>query len=118
LLGIFYVVVIALYVLFEKVIINYRPILMDNVLEASYPSSHTLMTLCICISSVFVNRQLFDNKVTKSLNIISIIMAILMVIGRLISGVHWFTDIIGGIIISSALLMLFYSSLKIINKDN
>jgi len=118
LLGIFYVAVIAMYVLFEKVIINYRPILMDGVLEASYPSSHTLMTLCICISSIFVNRQLFDNKMTKVLNVISIIMAILMVIGRLISGVHWFTDIIGGIIISSALLMIFYSSLKFIKKSN
>ena len=63
LLGLYYIIVIALYVFFEKVIINYRPILMNGFLEASYPSSHTLMTICICGSSILINKKLFNNKI-------------------------------------------------------
>lgn len=118
LLGLYYIIVIALYVFFEKVIINYRPILMNGFLEASYPSSHTLMTICICGSSILINKKLFNNKITKVINYLSIIIIIITVVGRLISGVHWFTDIIGGILISSGLLMTFYSLLSIINKEN
>ena len=118
LLGLYYIIVIALYVFFEKVIINYRPILMNGFLEASYPSSHTLMTICICGSSILINKKLFNNKITKVINYLSIIIITITVVGRLISGVHWFTDIIGGIFISSGLLMTFYSLLSIINKEN
>lgn len=118
LLGLYYIIVIALYVFFEKVIINYRPILMNGFLEASYPSSHTLMTICICGSSILINKKLFNNKITKVINYLSIIIIPITVVGRLISGVHWFTDIIGGILISSGLLMTFYSLLSIINKEN
>lgn len=118
LLGLYYIIVIALYVFFEKVIINYRPILMNGFLEASYPSSHTLMTICICGSSILINKKLFNNKITKVINYLSIIIITITVVGRLISGVHWFTDIIGCILISSGLLMTFYSLLSIINKEN
>lgn len=116
LLGIYYVAVIAIYLFFEKVIINYRPILIDGIKEASYPSSHTVLTICICGSSILINKLLFNKKITKILNILLTIILIVTVIGRLISGVHWFTDIIGGILISSSLLMTFYNSLNIIKK--
>lgn len=117
-LGIFYIIVIALYLFFEKVIVNYRPILMDGLIEASYPSSHTLMTVCLCGSSIIVNRELFNNKLTKIINIISFIVIVITIIGRFISGVHWFTDIIGGILISSALLMTFNSTVNLIKGDD
>lgn len=117
-LGIFYVVVMALYLFFEKVIVNYRPILMDGFIEASYPSSHTLMTACLCGSSIIVNRKLFNNKITKFMNILSIAIILITIIGRLISGVHWFTDIIGGIFISIALLMTLYSIINLIKKES
>jgi len=117
-LGIFYIIVIALYLFFEKVIVNYRPILMDGFIEASYPSSHTLMTVCLCGSSIIVNRKLFNNKLTKIINIISFIVIVITIIGRFISGVHWFTDILGGILISSALLMTFNSAINLIKGDD
>ena len=117
LLGLFYLIIIALYVFFETVIINYRPILMDGFLEASYPSSHTLMTICICVSSIIVNKKLFKNKITKLINVLLLFVVLIIVIGRLISGVHWFTDIIGAIVISSALLMTFYSVIDNIKRQ-
>jgi len=114
-LGIFYVVVIGIYILFEKVIVNYRPVLIDGIKEASYPSSHTLMTICLCISAVIINKKLFNNKITKYANLLLLVIMSTTVIGRLLSGVHWFTDIIGGILISTALLTTFYT---IISKSN
>lgn len=111
-LGIFYIAVISMYILFEKYIINYRPVLMNGLLEASFPSSHTLMIICLSGSSIIINNRLFKNKFTKIVNVISLFIIIITIIGRLISGVHWFTDIIGGILMSSCLLMLFYSILN------
>ena len=116
-LGLFYVVVISIYIFFEKVIVNYRPILMNGFLEASYPSSHTLMTICLCGSSIIVNKKMFNNKITKLMNMLSLIIIFITVIGRLISGVHWFTDIVGGIFISIALLTTLYSVLDIVKKN-
>ena len=111
LLGIFYIVIAVIYVFFEKFIVNYRPILMEGVLSASYPSSHTLLAICICVSSIMVNNKIFKNEFTNSFNVILFILLLVVVIGRFISGVHWASDIIGGIIISSSLLMSFYTVL-------
>ena len=118
LLGGFYVVVIFVYIFFEKVIINYRPVLIDGVLEASYPSSHTMLALCICGSSLMINKYLFkDKKSAKYGNIIALILMVTILFGRLISGVHWFSDILGGILISIALLKVFKTILESINKE-
>ena len=107
-LGIFYVIVICIYVFFEKVIINYRPVIMDRVLEASYPSSHTLLALFVCGSAVLVNNKLFkDFNYKKEINIFLLVLLGLIVVGRLISGVHWFSDVLGGIIIGCTILYIF-----------
>ena len=115
-LGILYIIVILIYVFFEKCIINYRPVLIDGILEASYPSSHTLLSICICGSSLLINKYLFNNKkIYKYINIVSIISMVLIVLGRLLSGVHWASDIIGSIIISITLLKIletYYFSIK------
>ena len=91
---------------------------MNGLLEASYPSSHTLMTICLCGSSIIVNKKFYNNKIAKFVNILSLVVVLITVIGRLLSGVHWFTDIIGGIFISISLLMTFYSVIDTIKKKN
>ena len=113
LLGIFYIITLSTYIFFESVVINCRPVLINGYLEASYPSSHTVMTLCLCISSIMVNKRLFASKFTKVIDVASIIIISVTVIGRLISGVHWFTDILGGILISASLLMVYYSVISL-----
>ena len=117
-LGIFYIVLVAIYIFFENVVVNYRPILIDGYLEASYPSSHTLMAICLCASAIIVNKRLFDNNFAKVINILSLVMIVVIVVGRIISGVHWLTDIIGAIIISASLLMTLYSVVNLIKKEN
>lgn len=117
-LGILYIIVILIYVFFEKCIINYRPVIIDGVLEASYPSSHTLLSICICGSALLINKYLFNNKKNyKYINIISIISMVLIVLGRLLSGVHWASDIIGSIIISITLLKILETYYLSIKKD-
>lgn len=117
-LGILYVVVILIYVFFEKCIINYRPVLIDGILEASYPSSHTLLSICICGSALLINKYLFNNKkIYRYINIASIISMVLIVLGRLLSGVHWASDIIGSIIISITLLKILETYYLSIKKD-
>lgn len=117
-LGILYIIVILIYVFFEKFIINYRPVLIDGILEASYPSSHTLLSICICGSSLLINKYLFNNKkIYKYINIVSIISMVLIVLGRLLSGVHWASDIIGSIIISITLLKILETYYLSIKKD-
>ena len=105
-LGGFYIVVLAAYLLFEEIVVNYRPVLIDGYLEASYPSSTTMLTLCVMPTAMMQLKERIKNATVK--RVIAVIIAIFtafMVIGRLISGVHWFTDIIGGVLLSGSLVM-------------
>lgn len=105
-LGGFYAAVLAVYLLFEKVVINYRPVLIEGVLEASYPSSTTVLVLCIMPTAVM---QLRSHAQKKGIIMAITVFTVFMVIGRLLSGVHWVTDIIGGILLSAGLVLLYGS---------
>ena len=108
--GVFYVIIIALYLLFEKVAINYRPIIMpgEDAPEASFPSSHTMLALTVFGSAPWImNRYLKDANVRKIFTAVCWILGILTVVLRLLSGVHWLTDIIAGFLISATLLAGF-----------
>ena len=48
LLGIYYILVVFGYLIFEMIPINYRPILIEGFMEASYPSLTTLLTPHVC----------------------------------------------------------------------
>jgi len=109
-LGGFYAVVLAVYVLFEFVVINYRPILISGCLEVSYPSSTTMLVMCVMPTAMMQLRARIKNKVIKHCVTISIVVyTSFMVIGRLVSGVHWITDIIGGALISAGLVISYAS---------
>lgn len=113
-LGLFYALVIAFYIFFELVIVNYRPIILENSLEASYPSSHTMIVTCIMAT---VGTQLSfiwpdKKKLCFLINTIAALLIAITVIGRLVSGVHWFTDIVGGLLLSASLVCLYYAVIE------
>lgn len=115
LLGALYVLLAVCYVLFEIVVINFRPILVEGVWEASYPSSHTMLVCCVMGSSIPAVAHLFANKKLNVIySIVSAVIIAVTVIGRLLSGVHWFTDIIGGMLLSAVLVMLYVSALMLV----
>jgi undecaprenyl-diphosphatase len=112
-LGIFYFVVGAMFLLFEIVVINYRPVLIEGVLEASYPSSTTMLVLCVMGSAGVQIRQRIQNHVLRWCVILAIsVFTAFMVAGRLLSGVHWLSDIIGGGLLSGGLLILYDAAAK------
>ena len=109
-LGGFYVVVLAAYIFFEIVVINYRPVLLGGYLEASYPSSTTMLVMCVMPTAMLQLHARIENDVFRRCVMISIaVFIVFMVIGRLVSGVHWLSDIIGGALISAGLVIIYAS---------
>ena len=117
LLGCLYVVTVLFYVFFEKVVVNYRPMLLPDGegVEASFPSSHTVLSCVILGSGMnLLKKYLKKNKLLQTvLTVLFAVMLALIVAGRLISGVHWFTDIVGGILLSAALINAYDGFLKL-----
>ena len=107
-LGVYYVIVILAYFIFEIIPINYRPILINGIMEASYPSSTTLLVLCVMPTLVEqIQRRMSCSTLKRIITILAIAFSAFMVIGRLISGVHWFTDIVGGVLLSAGLFTVY-----------
>ena len=107
-LGVFYIVVMAAYIFFEVVVINYRPTLIDGCLEASYPSSTTMLVMCVMPTAAMQLNARIKNTVLRRFAVIAIVVfTAFMVIGRLLSGVHWITDIIGGALLSAGLVTMY-----------
>ena len=107
-LGGFYAITIGAYLLFENVVINCRPVLINGALEVSYPSSTTMLTMCVMPTAIMqLNDRMKNRMLRKGISFTIIAFTAFMVIGRLISGVHWFTDIIGGILLSVGLITLY-----------
>ena len=107
-LGCFYVMVIVCYVLFDHFAINYRPVMLEDTLEASYPSSHTMLAVCVMITAICqLKWKMRDEHVSRIVQGVLAVLIVLTVVGRMISGVHWFTDIIGGVLLSAFLVSLY-----------
>jgi len=115
-LGGFYIIVLAMYIFFEIVVINYRPVLIYGYLEASYPSSTTMLVMCVMPTAMMQLHARIKSDVFRRCVLISIAaFTAFMVIGRLASGVHWITDIIGGALVSAG-LVITYASVSDIHK--
>ena len=116
-LGIYYIVVIFCYLIFEMIPINYRPVPIDGRMEASYPSSTTLLVLSVMPTLIEqMDRRMGNKKWKKIITISAILFSVLMTFGRLISGVHWFTDIVGSVLLSAGLFCLYQASVSLCKK--
>ena len=108
LLGVYYVLVIFAYLLFEMVPLNYRPVLIEGILEASYPSSTTLLVLSVMPTLHFqAERRLKNSALRHCIKVLTVLFSVFMVVGRLLSGGHWLTDIVGAIFLSGGLFLLY-----------
>ena len=113
LLGVYYIAVIFFYLLFEAVPINYRPVPIDGAMEASYPSSTTLLVLSVMPTLKFqIDRRAGSPALRKATTLFVVAFSALMVAGRLVSGVHWATDIVGSVLLAGALFMLYHCAVN------
>ena len=104
------VVFLVVYIFFEIVVINYRPVLIDGVEKASYPSTHAMLfvtVLPILIAQVW--HYLKSKPWRIVLTVVLSLFMVIGVVGRLFSGMHWFTDIVAGIIIASSMVCFYFS---------
>ena len=112
-LGVFYVLVFGTYAFFEFHVINRRPILINGYLEASYPSSTTMLAMCVLPTAMMQFRRLIKKPIIRNtVNILCGLFTVFMVIGRLLCGAHWLTDILGGLLFSTAMILLYSASVS------
>ena len=117
-LGVYFVIVFLAYAIFERIPINYRPILIEGKMEASYPSSTTLLVLSVMPALIEqIQRRLSDVTAKRIITIAAIAFSVFMVTGRLVSGVHWFTDIVGGVLLSAGLFQLYKAAVMLALKE-
>ena len=117
LLGAYYIVVILCYLLFEMVPINYRPIPIDGIMEASYPSSTTLLVLSVMPTLKFqVDRRAKSPAVRGTATAVVVAFSAFMVFGRLVAGVHWATDIVGAVLLAAGLFALYTSAVALTDR--
>ena len=117
-LGVFYILVFGAYVFFEFNVINRRPVLINGILEASYPSSTTMLAMCVLPTAMMQFYRLIRNqKIRKTVIFLCGLFTAFMVIGRLVCGVHWFTDILGGLIFSIAMILLYCAANNLISAN-
>ena len=107
-LGGFYLAVMTVYGFFEKVVVNYRPVLINGCLEASYPSSTTILVMCVMPTAAMqLNTRIKSRPLNRSVAFLITAFTVFMIVGRLVAGVHWFTDITGGILLSTGLVLMY-----------
>lgn len=113
-----YVGVLICYIIFEKLALNYRPVMIDEVLEASYPSSHTMLSVAFVSAAIQQFSMRLKNKQTRDI-VIGLLLGdgLGIIISRYMAGVHWFTDIVGGIILAAAWFVLYWAVVKSIYLD-
>lgn len=112
-LGGFYIAVIAAYLFFERHAVNYRPVLINGLLEVSYPSSTTVLVLTVMPTAVMQwNARIKNSALRRITGISAFLFTSFMVVGRIVSGVHWITDIIGGMLLSTGLVLVYRSLTK------
>lgn len=117
LLGVYYVIVIFGYLIFEIIPINYRPILIDGRMEVSYPSSTTLLVSSVMPTVIFqIDRRIKNRVVRRIITPSTILFSLFMLIGRTIAGVHWLTDIIGSVFLSAGLFLIYYANVLQLDK--
>ncbi len=116
-----YLLMIVVYFFFEKVVLNYRPVLDDGNLAASFPSSHTLFSVVLCGTAILFNHHLYKEKTffpsKKHLYACDIALALIcttIVVTRTLSGVHWISDVIGGLLIGALIVSLYQTFIKFV----
>ena len=104
-----YAATLAFYLAFEVFVVNVRP----TAPEASFPSSHTLLAITFFGSALPLCRKYLQKKpICLCAQVALCVLLVVTTLCRFLSGVHWLTDILGGVLLGAALLCLFAGFVK------
>ena len=102
------VLLAAVYVLFEIVVINCRPVLDEGELAASYPSSHTMLAVAVAgMGMAYLQIRAKKGALAYTLYGLPNVASVATVVLRLLSGVHWLTDIVGGVLLGLVITFVY-----------
>ncbi|MBQ0071593.1 MAG: phosphatase PAP2 family protein [Spirochaetales bacterium] len=104
-----FVLLVVLYLLFTKVSPNYRPVLTEEGLEESFPSSHVMVSIMFSLTGLTMFRDFhfkLNSAISKTVETAAFVLPCLVAVFRLLSGMHWFTDVLGGIFLGAFLVQL------------
>lgn len=98
-----------IYAIFEYLaVVNTRPTLNNGAVESSFPSTHVLVVATVLsLMVVALPKYLDDKKARVLIAVISAIATALVMTGRVMSGQHWFTDVLGALLWSLFLVSLY-----------
>ena len=117
-LALVYVITGWIYLIFDYIlVINYRPTTECISSSPSFPSTHTMLILMIFLTGITVLEGLIKNK--KLLYFVEIgfgLLGILAIVTRMLSGKHWFTDIIAGILFAIMLYFFHKFIIELLNE--
>ena len=119
-LAITYIFTLVVYFVFDKLlVINLRPLIMSGemVAEPSFPSSHTLLAVVVCGTAIAECGKVKKSGLRIILTLILSLLMAATVLTRLFSGVHWVTDIVGGVLWGEALMMVFQLISTLLRKE-
>ena len=92
--------VVLFYVLFQILVVNYRPDLTNHGGEASYPSSHVFWLSAVCPLLILAFGRMVDSRVWRGVvHVAGCVLGILGIVARVLAGYHWLTDILGGVLL-------------------
>lgn len=105
------VLVVITYFLFDHVFTwNTRP---DGSGEASFPSTHTMITATIFFcTAIILPRYIKQKYLLVILDLIMLAFVILVPVGRVLANKHWISDCIGALIFSALFASIYYLTVK------
>ena len=99
----------AIYLIFEKLlVINYSPVLEGGKAVPSFPSTHVLVAVVLAMISAIILTSLLKKRVLRiAVNTILPTLMVWMMVGVILAGTGWFTDVIGGLLYGMTAVSLY-----------
>ena len=112
------VLLAAAYVFFEIFVVNCRPVLDGGELAASYPSSHAMLATAVAgMGMAYLHSRqrkgVLINVLIGLLNGVSVAT----VACRLLGGVHWLSDIVGGVLLGMVIVYAYRAVCSLIARE-
>ena len=112
------VLLAAAYVFFEIFVVNCRPVLDEGELAASYPSSHAMLATAVAgMGMAYLHSRqrkgVLINVLIGLLNGVSVAT----VACRLLGGVHWLSDIVGGVLLGMVIVYAYRAVCSLIARE-